>query len=158
MIPDLLTISAAARALSMDRRTLTDRLEAVPPDGRVGHYPAWKLSTVLAAIRRHAEASPEQLDAERERAGLLRAQRLKTEFENEVARGEYVRVAEVEATDAVIFTALRDRIRAVASIAPLLVQASLQGGELAVKRALAEALDAALEDVAATEVVGSVLV
>ncbi len=131
----------------MDRRIVTARLQDVSPDGLLGRHPAWSMRTALAAIRRRGEVEPGELDAERERAGLLRAQRLKTEFENAVAKGRYVLDSEVERADAIIYTALRDRIRGVASIAPTLVQAGLQGGELALKRRLKEALDAALEEI-----------
>lgn len=130
------------------------------PTSRGGDYIVLSGDMVEWEIARaKAEAgggeSLEGLNAEQEKAGLLRAQRLKVEFENRVLNGEYVKVAEVEAADAIIYTALRDRIRAVTSISPILVQAALQEGESAVRRELAVALDGALEDCAAIELVSS---
>lgn len=151
----LWSVNALARELGLDRRTVAVRLQGIPPDGHLGRHPAWLLRTALAAISRRAEIAGARLDAEQEKAGLMRAQRVKTEFENRVLEGKFVSAAEVETAGAVMFTAIRDRIQGVASIAPLLVQAALQGGELAVKRKLAAALDEALEELGTTEVVSS---
>jgi hypothetical protein len=89
----------------------------------------------------------ETLNGEREKAGLVKQQRLKTEFEVGILNGKYVAADEVERTNSIILTALRDRIRGVATVAPIIVQAALQEGELAVKRTLEEQIDLALEGV-----------
>ena len=50
--PALWSLNGLASELGLDRRTLAKRLRGVPPDGDRNGNPAWKMQTVLDALRR----------------------------------------------------------------------------------------------------------
>jgi phage terminase Nu1 subunit (DNA packaging protein) len=107
---------------------------------------AWMAGVMLDG----SDASPNLAAA---RAHLAQAQEELTRLRLAKERGELVSAAEVQAADAIVFTALRDRIRGVTSCVPLLHQAALDGGELAMKPLLLAALDEALEQIGTAELV-----
>jgi phage terminase Nu1 subunit (DNA packaging protein) len=67
-----------------------------------------------------------KLDLNEERARLAKEQADKTELENKLSRGELLRAEDVLKAEELVFTALRDRIMAVQSVAPLLHDAALK--------------------------------
>src|SRR3712207_5628873 len=51
----LWSLTALETETGRDRRTLGRALSRVPADGQIGEYPAWFLTTVLAALGRHGK-------------------------------------------------------------------------------------------------------
>jgi hypothetical protein len=53
----LFSAFAAAELLERDRQTIARALRNTPPDGKEKNQPRWKMSTVVAALEKHAGAS-----------------------------------------------------------------------------------------------------
>jgi hypothetical protein len=54
----LYTRERLAAELSKDRRSISKLLANIPPDGRCGRYPAWRLATVLRLLKPHEKGAP----------------------------------------------------------------------------------------------------
>jgi len=87
------------------------------------------------------------------RARLAQTQEELVRLRLEKERGELVNAAEAAAADAIIYSALRDRVRGVTSCVPLLHQAALEGGERVMAPLLLQALDEALEEIGTAHLV-----
>ena len=60
MTPTLYTISALSTELGRDRRTIADALRHHRPDGKVGGYDGWYLTTALGALgNKRSSGDPE---------------------------------------------------------------------------------------------------
>ncbi len=104
------------------------------PNGRgtdwivfMGDVIRWIVEQELKAAG-HDPAQVVKLDLNAERARLAKEQADKTRMENELARGELVRASDVAKADEITYTALRDRILGIVSIAPVLKDVALTGG------------------------------
>jgi hypothetical protein len=95
-----------------------------------------------------------KLDLNAERARLAKEQADKTQMENELARGELVRASEVAKSDEIIYTALRDRIMGIVSIAPVLKDVALTSGVAGVREQLRISIADALENVGTKQLPG----
>jgi hypothetical protein len=143
----LWTMNGLSTELRMDRRKLGELLSAVPPDGKEQGFPAWRMSTAVAALNAAMAEPKGDLDYNRERTRLAREQADKLALENAVARGELLPAAEVAKADEVVFTALRDRVPHVESVTPVMCDLAVVGKPGEARQVLRQALRDALEDV-----------
>jgi phage terminase Nu1 subunit (DNA packaging protein) len=127
------------------------------PNGRgtdyvvfMGDVIRWIVAQELKAAG-HESGEAVALDLNAERARLAKEQADKTELENRLARKELLPAAEVAKAEEIIFAALRDRIMAVESVAPLLHDAALKEGERGLRPVLRQALHDALKEVGSAE-------
>jgi phage terminase Nu1 subunit (DNA packaging protein) len=164
----------ASRGLAVSRRQCCDILgwtqadfdkavrDGMPvaerPSGRgtdwvvfMGDVIRWIVEQELRAAG-HKPSEVVKLDLNAERARLAKEQADKTHLENQLARKELLRAEDVAKADEVIFAALRDRVMAVRSVAPLLVDAAAGEGLPKVRALLHEALTDALEEIGALEI------
>jgi phage terminase Nu1 subunit (DNA packaging protein) len=130
------------------------------PNGRgtdwivfMGDVIRWIVEQELKAAG-HEPSEMVKLDLNAERARLAKEQADKTQMENELARGELVRASEVAKSDEIIYTALRDRIMGIVSIAPVLKDVALTGGVAGVREQLRVSIADALENVGTKQLPG----
>jgi hypothetical protein len=153
MMAQLWTMNGLSTELRVDRRKLGEVLSSVPPDGEVKGTPAWRMATAVAALSAVMSEPKGDLDYNRERTRLAKAQADKQEMENAVARGELLPAAEVAKADEIIFTALRDRVLHVESVTPVMCDLAVVGKPGEARQVLRQALRDALEDVGSSTLV-----
>jgi phage terminase Nu1 subunit (DNA packaging protein) len=166
-------VTASPRGLAVSRRQCCDILgwtpntfdkavrEGMPvaerPSGRGTDYVVFMGDVIRWIVERELRAAGHEpsevvkLDLNAERARLAKEQADKTAIENATARGELLPVADVRRTYETLFTSLRDRVLAVRSTAPLLVDAAVGEGLPKVRALLTEALTQALDETGALE-------
>jgi phage terminase Nu1 subunit (DNA packaging protein) len=128
------------------------------PSGRGGDYIVcmgdvhrWLVKRALEQAGHKPGERAEVLDLNVERARLTKEQADKTEIENQLARKELLPAVDVSRTYETLFTVLRDRVMAVASVAPLLHDAAAGEGLPKVRALLRGELAAALDEVGSAE-------
>jgi phage terminase Nu1 subunit (DNA packaging protein) len=109
----------------------------------MGDVIRWIVEQELRAAG-HEPSEVVKLDLNAERARLAKEQADKTAMDNALARGELVRVSDVEKADEVVYTTLRDRIMSVRSESPRIRDAAIKDGVPGVRQILEEALSDAL--------------
>jgi hypothetical protein len=142
------TISGLARLLEKDRATIKRRLAGVEPAGIVRGHPVFRLVDALAAL----DDTPDDDGGDGERRELLRqkirVERAKAdalERENKVRTGELLSLAEAQAADAIMATAIRDNLLALPdAVAPDVCEAVERDGQVGAAEALRRAIEDAL--------------
>jgi phage terminase Nu1 subunit (DNA packaging protein) len=118
----------------------------------MGDAVEWEVECALKAAG-HEPSEVVKLDLNAERARLAKEQADKTALDNALARGELVRASVVTRIYETVFAALRDRVMAVRSKAPILRDAALKDGVAGVRAILDSELAEALNDVGSIELV-----
>jgi hypothetical protein len=142
MARTLFSISQLAAELLRDRRTVSDALRGVAPDGELRGKPAFYLTTAISVLfGERAGARERKLLAESE----LR------EFELQQKRGDLIPAAQVAETWVGIVSVVRSRLLALPSkLAPRL---RLRSSVPEIKDIIESEIHSALEGLASTEVV-----
>lgn len=115
---ELYSAYAASQALEKDRQTIVRALRDVPPDGKAGSQPRWKLATIVKALEagpRGAGSNGKSQEAglTEARAELAREQTAAVAMKNAVARGEFVPAVDVDREWGRIITTFKERMLAV---------------------------------------------
>ncbi len=109
----------------------------------------WRLAHAIA------DTTPDDLDAQHQKARLLQAQAGLAELELAHRRGELVSVAEIRKADEHVMLVLRDRLLAIpTACAAAAVEAAHRGGERAVAGVVKREIVGAMADLATAEVDG----
>ncbi len=144
---------------AFDRHVRDGMPVAERPTSRGGDYVLYTGDVIRWLTEREVERAleaagmvkAEVINFEYEKARLTREQADKTEIENKLARKELLPAVEFAKTCETLFTAIRDRVMAVRSTAPLLVDAAVSEGLPKVRALLDEALTEALDDCGSIE-------
>lgn len=155
MTHKLWSINGLAAEFGLDRRTVAERLATVAPAGQVRGSPAWRLRDAVPVLAPIMEAARARDRAEMARERYYTANAAKAELDVAQKRGELVPVAEVQRADELIVTMIRDRVMALESVAPLVMDAAQREGEHGVRMALRRAARDALADLAGAELVAA---
>jgi hypothetical protein len=118
MLPKLWTLSALSVELQIDRRTLGAKLAEVPPDGKSGPNPAWRLTTTLVALgwgkpaRTKGARVSGNADYEKWRARWMKQRAFDAEREAKVREGNLVELAPYQAAQKEVWSRILLQARA----------------------------------------------
>jgi hypothetical protein len=144
------SINALATEFGIDRRTVTRRLDGIPPAREVGGSPVWDLANVAVALAGHAQPAAGELDLTEERARKAKEEADRLEMMNAQMRGELLLRGDVDAAVAGAFARVRARIIGIpAKVAPVV---AIMDSPAEVQGVLREAVYEALRELSETSI------
>lgn len=147
------SINALATEFGIDRRTVTRRLDGIPPARQLSGAPVWDLADVAVALMGGAAAlggDAEALDLNVERARKAKEEADRLEMMNAQMRGDLLARGDVDAAVAGAFARVRARIIGIpAKVAPVV---AIMDNPAEVQGVLREAVYDALRELSETAV------